>query len=51
MSQKLLGNIYKWIKDTLRFAEKFTENYNENYSDKGYILEVYVKYRKKLHAL
>ena len=48
MSQKLLVNNFKWVKDTSKINEEFIKNYNEN-SKKGYILEVGVKYPKKLH--
>ena len=48
MSQKLPVNNFKWVKDTSRIIEEFMKNYNEN-SKKGYILEVDVKYPKKLH--
>ena len=48
MSQKLPVNNFKWVKDTSRINEEFITNYNEN-SNKGYILEVDVKYPKKLH--
>ena len=34
----------------LKFNEEFIENYDED-SDKGYILEVHVKYPKNLHGL
>ena len=37
-----------WINNEI--DEKFIKNYDEN-SDKGYILEVDVKYPKKLHDL
>ena len=50
MPQKLPKNNYKWIEDTSRINEEFIKNYNEN-SNKGYILEVDVKYPKKLHDL
>ena len=50
MSQKLPVNNFKWVKDTSRINEEFIKNYNEN-SKKGYILEVDVKYPKKLHDL
>ena len=50
MSQKLPVNNFKWVKDTWRINQKFIINYNEN-SKKGYILEVNVKYPKKLHDL
>ena len=48
MSQKLLVNDFKWIEDTSKINEEFIKNYNEN-NDKGYILEVDVKYSKRLH--
>ena len=48
MSQKLLVNDFKWIEDTSKINEEFIKNYNEN-NDKGYILEVDVKYPKRLH--
>ena len=50
MSQKLPVNGFKWIKDVTKIDEQFIRNYNEN-NDKGYILEVDVKYPKKLHDL
>ena len=50
MSQKLSVNGFKWIDDTSRINEEFIKNYDEN-NDKGYILEVDVKYTKKLHDL
>ena len=50
MSQKLPVNNFKWVEDTSRINEEFIKNYNEN-SNKGYILEVDVKYPKKLHDL
>ena len=34
----------------LKFNEDFTKNYDED-SDKGYILEIDVKYLKDLHGL
>ena len=34
----------------LKFTEEFLKNYDED-SNKGYILEVDVKYRKNLHGL
>ena len=46
MSQKLPENNFKWVEDTSRINEEFIKNYNEN-SNKGYILEVDVKYPKK----
>ena len=50
MSQKLPKNNFKCVEDTSRINEEFTKNYNEN-SNKGYILEVDVKYPKKVHDL
>ena len=50
MSQKLPVNGFKWIKDVAEIDEKIIKNYGEH-SDKGYILEVDVKYPKKLHDL
>ena len=48
MSQKLPVNGFKWVEDTSRINEEFIKNYNE-INRKGYILEVDVKYPKKLH--
>ena len=48
MSQKLPVNNFKWVEDTSKINKEFTKNYNEN-NNKGYILEVDVKYPKKLH--
>ena len=50
MSQKLPVNGFKCVKNTSKIDEEFTKNYNED-SDKGYILEVDVKYPRKLHDL
>ena len=50
MSQKLPVSNFKWIKDTSKINEDSIKNYYEN-SKKGYILEVDVKYPKKLHEL
>ena len=50
MSRKLPVNGCKWIEDTSEINEEFIKNYDEN-NDKGYILEVDVKYPKKLHDL
>ena len=50
MSQKLSVNNFKWINDVTEINEEFIKSYNEN-SSKGYILEVDVKYPKKLHDL
>ena len=46
MSQKLPINGFKWLEDTSGINEEFIKNYNEN-NDKGYVLEVDVKYPKK----
>ena len=48
MAQKLPVNNFKWVEDTSKINEEFLKSYNEN-SNKGYILEVDVKYLKKLH--
>ena len=48
--KKLPVNNFKWIEDTSKINEKFIKNYYEN-SEKGYILEVDVKYPKELHDL
>ena len=48
MSQKLPVNGFKWVEDTSRINEEFIKIYNEN-SNKVYILEVDVKYSKKLY--
>ena len=48
MSQKLPKNNFKWVEGTSRINEEFIKNYNEN-SNRGYILEVHVKYPKKIH--
>ena len=50
MSQNLPVNGFKWIEDTSEINEEFIKNYDEN-CDKGYILEVDVKYPRKLHDL
>ena len=50
MSQKLPKNNFKWVEDTSKINKEFIKNYNEN-SNKGYIIEVDVKYPKKLHDL
>ena len=49
VSQKLPVDRFKWVEenDLSKFNEKFIKSYNEN-SDKGYFLEVDVKYPKKL---
>ena len=48
MSQKLPVNGFKWINDVTRIDEQFIQNYDED-SDKGYILEVDIKYPKKFY--
>ena len=50
MSQKLPVNSFKLLEDTSEINEEFIKNYDEN-NDKGYILEVDVKYPKKLHDI
>ena len=52
MSQKLPIDGFKWVEenDLSKFNEKFIKSYNE-ISDKGYFLEVDVKYPKNLHKL
>ena len=47
MSQKLPRNSFKWVGYLSQFNESFIKNYDEN-SDKAYILEVDLEYRKKL---
>ena len=50
ISQKLPVNAFKWINDVTGIDEEFIRNYNED-NDKGYILEVDVKYPRKFHDL
>ena len=50
MSQKFPVSGFKWKKNMSKFTEEFIKNYDED-SVKGYILEVDVKYPKKLHGL
>ena len=52
MSQKLPVNGFRWLdSDKINeINEEFIKNYNEN-DNKGYILEVDVKYLKRLHKL
>ena len=50
MAQKLPVNGFKWVEETSLINEEFIKKYNEN-NNKGYILEVDVKYPKKLHDL
>ena len=49
MSKKLPTNRFKWL-DINEINEEFIKNYNEN-DIKGYILEMDVKYPKRLHEL
>ena len=49
MSKKLPVNGFKWLDNDV-INEEFIKNYDENDS-KGYILEVDVKYSKRLHEL
>ena len=49
MSKKLPVNGFKWT-DNDKINEEFIKNYNED-NNKGYILEVDVKYPKRLHKL
>ena len=49
MSKKLPVNGFRWLNSD-EINEDFIKNYNEN-DDKGYILEVDVKYPKRLHEL
>ena len=49
MSKKLPVNGFKWL-DSNKINEELIKNYNGN-DKKGYILEVDVKYPKKLHDL
>ena len=51
MSKKLPVNGFKWFdtsETSNKINEDFIKNYDEN-NDKGYILEVDVKYPKRLH--
>ena len=50
MSQKLPVNGFKWINDVSEIDEELKKNYDED-NDKGYILEVDVKYPRQLHDL
>ena len=53
MSKKLPVNGFKWLdtsETSNKINEDFIKNYDEN-NDKGYILEVDVKYPKRLHEL
>ena len=48
MSQKLHVNGFRFENDLSKFNDNFIKNYNKN-SDRGYFLEVDVKYPKKLN--
>ena len=48
LSQKLPVNGLKWVKNVSKIDEDFIKNYDED-SDKGYILEVDIEYRRELH--
>ena len=50
MSQRLPVNGFEWMEQLSEFDELFMKNYDEN-NDKGYILEVDVKYPKNLFHL
>ena len=50
MSQNLPVDGFKWMTDISVLNDEFIRNYDED-SNKGYILEVDVKYPKKLHDL
>ena len=50
MSQKLSVNNFEWMKDPSQFNEEFIKNYYEE-NDKGYFLEVDLKYIETLHEL
>ena len=53
MSKKLPTNGFKWLdtsETSNKISEVFIKHYNEN-NNKGYILEVDVKYPKRLHGL
>ena len=50
ISQKPPANGFEWVKKLSKFDERFIKNYDEN-SDKGYFLEVVVKYPKNLFGL
>ena len=47
MSQKLPVNGFKWVEKRSKFNESFIKGYDKN-SDRGYFLEVDLKYSKKL---
>ena len=51
MSQKLPVNGFKLIEDTSEINKEFIKKICDENNDQGYILEVDVKYPKKLHDL
>ena len=53
MSKKLPVNGFRWLdSDKINeINEEFIKNYNENINNKSYILDVDVKYPKRLHEL
>ena len=50
MFQKLPVNSFKWKKTIPKFNKEFIKNYDED-SNRGYILEVDIEYRKDLQTL
>ena len=48
MSQKLLVNRFKWVKNTSPFNKDFIKNQNEDI-DEGYYLEIAVQYPENAH--
>ena len=48
MSKPLPVNGFDWIEDLYKIDKHFIKNYDKD-SDKGYILEVDLKYSKQLH--
>ena len=50
MSQKLPVGNFMWVKDVSKIDKEFIKSYG-NYSNIGFILEVDIKYPKKLHNL
>ena len=50
MSQKWLGNGFKWVKKLSKFEKRYIKNYDEN-SNKGYVLQVDIEYSKNLFSL
>ena len=50
MSELLPVDGFDRIKDLSKIVEDFIKNYDKD-SDKGYILDVHVKYPKNLHDL